>query len=125
MIQIWVLDTSKSKQNCYLSTVICHDWGSCWELKFCPYGAYGEGRAGLLAGAFNDGNVHVIDVREEWLGSNETVYVKISEAGWEYSFGEEYSTTCMAWRSYTELLVGGSNGTTFLLGPNHRFRCAL
>ena len=79
----------------------------------------------MLAGAFNDGNVRVIDVREEWLGSNETVYVKISEAAWEYSFGEEYSATCFAWKSYTELLVGGSNGTTLLLRSNLRLRCAL
>lgn len=66
---------------------------------------------GLLAGAFNDGIVRIIDIREEWIGSSTTpICVKVSKAAWEYSFGEEFTTTCVAWKSYTEVVVGGSNG---------------
>lgn len=112
VIQLWALDASlTSEGDCSLSTTICHDWGSCWGLTFCPYGAYGNGRLGLLAGAFNDGVVRVIDIREDWLGqSDEPVYIKTSEAAWEYSFGEEYVATCVAWKSHTEIVVGVSNG---------------
>ena len=65
--------------------MIRHSWGSCWGLKFCPYGAYGNGRVGLLAGVFDDGIVRVIDVRREWLGKDEMNNVSISEAAWEFS----------------------------------------
>jgi hypothetical protein len=111
VIQVWSLNTrGKAATTCELSILICHEWGTCWDLKFCPYGAYGNGRVGLLAGVFSDGKVHVIDIREEWLNSTTTEHVRVSQAAWEYSFGEEYIATSLAWKSHTELLVGGSNG---------------
>jgi hypothetical protein len=89
---------------------VCHDWGTCWGLKFCPYGACGDGRVGFLAGTFGDGLVRVVDVREEWVTGGETVTVKVLRAGWKFDLGGEFLATCCAWKSHTELLVGGSNG---------------
>jgi hypothetical protein len=96
----------------YLATLICHSWGSCWGLRFCPYGAYGHGRVGLLAGVFGDGVVRVIDIRDEWIGTADgTVNVSVSEAAWQYSFGDDFLGTCVTWKSHIEIIIGCSNGT--------------
>ena len=114
VIQLWAIapHRPKSEGASYISTFISHSWGSCWGLRFCPYGAYGEGRVGLLAGVFGDGVCRVIDVRSEWIGtSDSTVNVRVSQAAWEYTFGEDVLATCVAWKSHTEIVVGCSNGT--------------
>ena len=115
VIQIWAVEAHSNKREgkSYLVTTISHSWGSCWGLKFCPYGGYGSGRVGLLAGVFGDGVARVIDVRKEWLGSfTEPVNVLISSAGWEFPMGEECLTTCVCWKSHTEIVCGCSNGLT-------------
>lgn len=90
---------------------ITHSWGSCWGLKFCPYGSCGDGRAGLLAGAFGDGIVRVMDVRQDWLGTaKQAVNVAVTTAGWEFSLGDGCLATCVCWKSHTEIVVGCSNG---------------
>ena len=72
---------------------------------------YGEGRLGLLAGVFGDGIVRVLDVREEWIGSEDgTVNLSVTEGAWEFDFGKEVMATCIAWKSNTEIVVGCSNG---------------
>ena len=112
VIQIWAVElhSSGSEGRNYLATVIFHSWGSCWGLKFCPYGAFGEGRVGLLAGVFGDGVVRVIDLRSEWLGTKATVNVSVTEAAWKFSFGNDFLATCVSWKSYTEIVVGCSHG---------------
>lgn len=114
-IQMWAIesDSNQGEGKSYLATTITHSWGSNWGLKFCPYGAYGDGRVGLLAGVFGDGVARVIDVRKEWLGSSKApVNVLVSAAAWEYSLGERCLATCVCWKSHTEILVGCSNGMT-------------
>jgi hypothetical protein len=102
----------KSEGSCYLATLICHSWGSCWGLKFCPYGAYGDGRVGLLAGVFGDGVVRVLDIRNEWLGTPAgTINIQVTEAAWEYRLGKDVYATCVSWKSHTEIVVGYSTGT--------------
>jgi hypothetical protein len=103
--------SATSEGRSYLATFISHSWGSCWGLKFCPYGAYGDGRVGLLAGVFGDGVIRVIDIRDEWVGKDrKTICVTVFEAAWEYSFGNDFLGTCVSWKSTTEILVGCSNG---------------
>jgi hypothetical protein len=117
IIQIWALESSakkgrsKKEGKAYLATVISHSWGACWGLKFCPYGAYGKGRMGLLAGVFGDGHVRVLDVRDEWLRNGARCkIIRVSEAAWEYSMGEQFLATCVAWKSHTEIIVASSSG---------------
>jgi hypothetical protein len=112
-VQIWAVEphSKKGEGKACLATTITHSWGSCWGLKFCPYGACGDGRAGLLAGAFGDGIVRVMDVREEWLGTaKKAVNVAVTTAGWEYSLGDGCLATAVCWKSHTEIVVGCSNG---------------
>jgi hypothetical protein len=119
-IQIWAVEPhlKNAEGKSYLATTISHSWGSCWGLSFCPYGAYGKGRMGLLAGVFGDGVARVMDIREEWLGtSKEPVHALVTSAAWEYSLGEECLATCVCWKSHTEIAVGCSNGMT--LGKSH------
>lgn len=116
-IQLWAVapHSTSSEGISYLATLICHSWGSCWGLKFCPYGAHGDGRVGLLAGVFGDGIVRVIDIRDEWLGTADgTVNISVSEAAWQYSFGDDLLGTCVAWKSHTEIIIGCSNGKFIL-----------
>lgn len=127
VIQLWAVkpDTSAPEGSAYLATLICHSWGTCWGLRFCPYGAYGNGRLGLLAGAFGDGTVRVFDVRNDWIGNaEETVNVRVSEAAWEFSFGE-FLGTCVAWKSHTEVVIGCSNGMSFRRETHVRICCNL
>jgi hypothetical protein len=100
--------------------LVCHSWGSCWGLKFCPYGAYGNGRAGLLAGVFGDGVIRVVDVPSEWLETRETKNMAITEAAWEFSFENDFSGTCVSWKSHTEIIVGCSNGKVSIRFSNVR-----
>ena len=66
---------------------------------------------GLLAGVFGDGVVRVLDVREEWVGSeDETVNLSVMEAAWTFDLGKEVMATCVAWKSLSEIAVGCSNG---------------
>ena len=113
MIQLWAFDSDSTSSDgeCYLSTLICHTWGTCWGLKFCPYGAYRDGRKGLLAGVFGDGTVRVLDVVESWIGNEDgEVNISVTEAGWEFGLGNEVMATCVAWKSHHEVVVGCSNG---------------
>ena len=66
---------------------------------------------GLLAGVFGDGRVHILDVREEWIGSEaETVNISVTEAAWEFDVGKEVMATCVTWKSHTDIVIGCSNG---------------
>jgi hypothetical protein len=125
VIQLWALESTDPSfaDSTYLATVICHTWGTCWGLKFCPYGASNNGRAGLLAGVFGDGIVRVFDIRNELIGKpGKTVNIEISEPGWEYTF-DDTMATCVAWKSHFEIIIGCSNGTGVCDKTNGRICC--
>jgi hypothetical protein len=128
VIQLWAVaaQNPKDEGNTYLATLICHNWGTCWGLKFCPHGAYGNGRAGILAGVFGDGIVRVFDIRSELIGKpGETVNVVFSEPAWEYSLENDSFATCIAWKSHFEILVGYSNGTITFEKSHDRICCRI
>jgi hypothetical protein len=128
VIQLWAVTTQnpKAEGSTYLATLICHSWGTCWGLKFCPYGAYGNGRAGILAGVFGDGIVRAFDIRNELIGEpGETVNVVISEPAWEYSLENDSFAACVAWKSHFELLVGYSNGAVAFDESDDRICCRI
>jgi hypothetical protein len=113
VIHIWAVEshTPKSNGKAYPATTIYHNWGCCWGLKFCPYGASGNGRVGVLAGVFGDGGVRILDIRNDWIGdADKMVNVRIEQPAWEYSCEENALATCIAWKSHAELIVGFSNG---------------
>jgi hypothetical protein len=125
VIQLWALELSdpSSADSPYLATVICHTWGTCWGLKFCPYGASNNSRAGILAGVFGDGIVRVFDIRNELIGKpGNTVNIMISESAWEYTF-EDSMATCVAWKSHFEIIIGCSNGMVVFDKTYNRICC--
>ena len=113
VIHIWAVEqhTPKSNGKTYPVTTIYHNWGCCWGLKFCPYGASGNGRLGVLAGVFGDGVVRVLDIRSEWIGNaDKVVNIRIEHPAWEQTCQEIGLATCVAWKSHAEIVVGYSNG---------------
>jgi hypothetical protein len=107
VIQLWAIE----EESLYLSTLIHHSWGTCWGLKFCPYGAEDDDRLGFLACTFGDGVARVLDIRKEWLGTtDQTVNISVTQPAYQYSFADDCFITCCAWKSHTELLAGCSTG---------------
>lgn len=64
-------------------------------------------------GVFGDGSVRALDIRDEWIGNaKKGMNVRVVQAMWEQTFGDEGLATCVAWKSHHEIIVGYSNGIT-------------
>lgn len=96
-----------------LDLVLCTDWGSMRNMKWCPLPRRKEQdgeevNLGLLAGIWADGKMRVLDVR--YPKSSPTQYVCIKAAAFE-SKPPDCVYTTVTWMSSKLLAAGCSNGS--------------
>ncbi|EGC40942.1 transcription factor tfiiic complex subunit tfc6 [Histoplasma capsulatum var. duboisii H88] len=124
-IQIWSFESTKENSDVHqldmavkprLRQVICTDAGDIRRLSWCPMGRdKREGddtveglNIGLLAGAWGDGSIKVLDVQLKKLTS-ETEYVQVHVPAFEAKLPSTLCT-CFCWLSPSDLAFGTASG---------------
>lgn len=122
-IQIWAFrslnnGTVDTKQPPTLDLVICTDWGSVKQFKWCPVPMSDSIslestktiHLGLLAGVWDDGKIRVLDVSYPESPTNSTQYLHIKEAAFEAQ-PPNTVCACVTWLSGTSIAAGTANGS--------------
>lgn len=122
-IQIWGFKSSEDdrldpEKPPNLELVICTDWGSVKNFKWCPVGMMDVIKAnddgiihmGLLAGIWGDGKVRVLDIQYPKHTTSSPFYLNIKQASFECQ-PPNTLCTCLTWLSGTTIAVGTANGS--------------
>ncbi|OCL11469.1 hypothetical protein AOQ84DRAFT_335887 [Glonium stellatum] len=121
-IQIWGFKSSEDgrldpETSPNLELVICTDWGSVKQFKWCPVGMidtvkendHGMIHMGLLAGVWGDGKVRVLDIKYPKPTTSSPFYLNIKQVAFE-CLPPNTVCTCLTWLSATTIAVGTANG---------------
>lgn len=127
-IQIWEI-LSRGVRACNLRIVYTHEFGTSWQVRWCPHESKDEGVLGWLAGCFGNGTVNVWRVKKS-LGTDSTEFRVLEHPSFTLRIPES-NIVSFDWLSEVRIAVGCANGmfavwdlasdgiTPFVVGHQH------
>ncbi|KAK1962083.1 hypothetical protein LY78DRAFT_695737 [Colletotrichum sublineola] len=133
IIQLWALCGEKGQDGitrplaspARLTRTICSDWGRVTRLKWCPVAYRENGAMGLLAVLCNDGQVHIVVVKD--IGDDEhDAFTKLENPIVSLGIPSEtnVTATCFAWVNTNRIVLGHSDGSLTLWSISPRILLA-
>ncbi|KAF2135921.1 uncharacterized protein K452DRAFT_259941, partial [Aplosporella prunicola CBS 121167] len=121
-IQIWRFEASEApgqegtidySKRPHLDLVVCTDWGTVRQFKWCPLPKRQEANEdkvnlGLLAGVWGDGKMRVLDIR--YPKSTSTQYIHIKQAAFETRPPDAICTS-VTWLSGEHIAAANTDGS--------------
>jgi hypothetical protein len=106
-VQLWRSTRSGNAMECHLDSVIAHDFGVCYDLKWMPLAVNSDQYHGLLAGCFGSGQV--IGFFVERHTSESTSYSMLTTPAFNLAM-DDHPITCFDWQGTTSIAVGCDDG---------------